>query len=232
MWPFGRSQDIKTKIISWEQKLYQRLSVPEKYDILEKIRLELDRLYKDDRPSYEDCRAALKPNTWNALEENWKLWDPTPKSHVEWRGPGDLKCVLKLTHPNYRECEKVGFTECQYDIHGRPDFDKVTFPGSVVDVSDLYGNLSVDNIQKRGGSSYSFQEIAQEKMAKRLMPAIRQWAQSNNCEADFWKWRDAQDLVPHEDTDCRTMRLVYRPAHIAFKHRGGVANAINIKSHF
>ncbi|MDE6380850.1 MAG: hypothetical protein K2L11_10280 [Muribaculaceae bacterium] len=28
------------------------------------------------------------------------------------------------------------------------------------------------------------------------------------------------------------MRLVYRPAHLAFKHRGGVANAINIKTHF
>ncbi|MDE6478799.1 MAG: hypothetical protein K2L45_00905 [Muribaculaceae bacterium] len=28
------------------------------------------------------------------------------------------------------------------------------------------------------------------------------------------------------------MRLVYRPAHTAFKHRGGVANALNIKSHF
>jgi hypothetical protein len=28
------------------------------------------------------------------------------------------------------------------------------------------------------------------------------------------------------------MRLVYRPAHQAFKHRGGVANAINIKRHF
>ncbi len=41
-----------------------------------------------------------------------------------------------------------------------------------------------------------------------------------------------EPLVKGSDTDCRTMRLVYRPAHTAFKHRGGVANAINIKSHF
>ena len=51
-------------------------------------------------------------------------------------------------------------------------------------------------------------------------------------EADFWQWRDTLDLVPHEDTDRRTMRLVYRPAHTAFKHRGGVANAVNIKTQF
>lgn len=219
-------------MISWEQKLYSKLSVPEKYDILEKIRLELDRLYKEDRQSYDECKAALKSNTWDALEENWTLWNPAPKSHVSWVGPGELNCVLKTSHPNYRECFQQGFTECQYDVHGSPEFDKVTFPGSIVDISDLYDSLSIDNIQKRGGSSYSLQEIAQGRMAEKLKPVIEKWAKSTGCEADFWKWRDAHDLVPHEDTNCRTMRLVYRPAHLAFKHRGGVANAINIKSHF
>lgn len=220
------------KIISWEQKLYSRLSVPEKYDILEKMRLEFDRLYREEPKLYEECREALKPNTWDALEENWKLWDPAPKSNVEWSGPGDLRCVLKPAHPGYRECSERGFTECQYDIHGSPDFERVTFPGSVVDISDLYDSLSTDNIQKRGGGPYSLQEIAQGRMAERLKPEIQKWARDNGCEADFWKWRDAHDLVPHEDTNCRTMRLVYRPVHMVFKHRGGVANAVNIKTRF
>ena len=219
-------------MISWEQKLYSKLPVSEKYGLLEKIRLELDRLYREDRPVYEDCKAALKSNTWDALEENWKLWDPAPKSNVAWVGPAELKCVLKSSHPKYRECDVKGFTECQYDLHGSPNFDNVTFPGSIVDISDLYDSLPVDNIQKRGGSSYSLQEVAQGRMAKRLQPVIEKWAKANNCEADFWKWRDAHDLVPHEDTDCRTMRLVFRPVHLAFKHRGGVANAVNIKTHF
>lgn len=232
MWLFGNSNDFKTQIISWEQKLYSKLSVSEKYGILEKMRLELDRLYREQRPTYDECKKALKFNTWDALEENWKLWDPAPKSNVTWEGPGELKCILKLSHPNFRECQKRGFTECQYDLHGSPDFGKVTFPDSIVNISDLYDSLSVDNIQKRGGSSYSLQEIAQRRMAEKLQPAIKKWANANNCEADFWKWRDAHDLVPHEDTDCRTMRLVYRPAHLAFKHRGGVANAVNIKMHF
>lgn len=229
---FGKSEDVKSQIISWEQKLYSKLPVSEKYDLLERMRLELDRLYREDHPTYDECKDALKSNTWDALEENWKLWDPAPKSNVTWVGPGELKCVLKPSHPNYRECQEKDFTECQYDLHGSPDFDKVTFPSSIVDISDLYDSLSVDNIQKRGGSTNSLQEIAQGRMVRNLQQVIKEWAKINNCDVDFWKWRDAHDLVPHEDTDCRTMRLVYRHAHLAFKHRGGVSNAINIKTHF
>lgn len=215
-----------------EHKLYTGLSVSKKYGILEKMRLELDRLYKEDRQTYDEIRSSLKSNTWDALEENWKLWDPTPKSHVSWIGPGELKCVLKTSHPLYSDCLRLNFLECQYDLHGSPNFDKVTFPGSIVKISDLYDSLSTDNIQKRGGCSYSLQEIAQVRMAKKLQPIIEKWAKVNCCQADFWKWRDAHDLVPHEDTNCQTMRLVFRPAHITFKHRGGVANVINIKTHF
>ena len=219
-------------MLTQESRLYQPIPVAEKYAILESMRLELDRLYRDDRPTYDRYRAALRQNTWDALEENWKLWDPVPKSHVVWEGPDDCTCRLKPSHPNFKECDAVDFTVCRYDLHGSPDFNAVTFPGSIVDISDLYDNLSADNIQKRGGSRYSLQEIAQNRMIPVLKPAIEVWAKANGREPDFWQWRDSHDLVPHEDTDCRTMRLVYRPAHTAFKHRGGVANALNIKSHF
>lgn len=219
-------------VLDWEKQLYSNLSVADKYDLLEKIRLELDRLYNEDRPVYEEYKAALKPNTWDALEENWTLWNPVPKSNAEWVGPGEMTCVLKPSNTYYKECEEKGFTKCTYDVHGSPDFNQVTVPYSVVDISDLYDSLSVDNIQKRGGSPYSLQEIAQERMAKKLKEVIREWAKETNSEEDFWEWRNALNLVPHEDTNCRTMRLVYRPVHLAFKHRGGVANAINIKNHF
>lgn len=215
-----------------EVKLYKPLTVAYKYAILEHMRLELDRLYREDRPTYDHYRATLKPNTWDALEENWKLWDPVPKSHVVWEGPNECTCRMLPSHPYYKECAAKGFTICQYDLHGSPDFDAVTFPGSVVDISDLYDELSSENIQKRGGSPYSLQEIAQNRMIPALKPPIEAWAKANSREADFWQWRDSLDLVPHEDTNCRTMRLVYRPAHTAFKHRGGVANALNIKTHF
>lgn len=223
---------MKQQILGWERQLYSKGRVADKYDILERMRLEFDRLYKDDRCLYEECRNALKTNTWNALEELWELWNPAPKTNVDWVGPNQFTCVLKPIHPGYAECAKACFTQCRYDEHGSPDFSKISYPGSIVDISDLYDSLSADNIHKRGGGSNSLQEIAQMRMAENLNPAIEKWARDNDREADFWKWRDAHDLVPHEDTNCRTMRLVYRPVHNVFKHRGGVANAITVKTYF
>ena len=223
---------MKQQILDWERQLYSKGRVADKYDILERMRLEFDRIYKDDRSMYEDCRNALKTNTWNALEELWTLWNPTPTSHVDWVGPNQFTCVLKPTHSAYANCAESGFPQCSYDEHGSPDFSSITYPGSIVDISDLYDSLSVDNIHKRGGGSNSLQEIAQMRMAENLKPAIEKWAHDNDQEADFWAWRNAHDLVPHEDTNCRTMRLVYRPIHNVFKHRGGVANAITIKTYF
>lgn len=50
-----------------EPKLYENRPVAEKYSILEAMRLEFDRLYREDRQAYDKCRAALKENTWEAL---------------------------------------------------------------------------------------------------------------------------------------------------------------------
>lgn len=215
-----------------EAKLYQNLPVADKYDILEEMRLELDRLYREDRSAYDKCRAALKENTWDALEENWKLWNPVPKNHIVWEGQNDCTYRLLPSHPAYKDCVQCGFTSCEYDLHGSPNFDAVTFPNSIVDISDLYDKLSSDNIQKRGGSPHSLQELTQERMAARLKNVVSEWAKANNQVNNFYEWRNAQNLVPHEDTNCRTIRLVYRPVHTAFMHRGGVANATNIKNHF
>ena len=223
---------MKQKILDGERQLYSQGRVSDKYDMLERMRLEFDRMYKKDRTSYNECRNALKANTWDALEELWTLWNPAPKTHVEWVDPNQFTCALKPSHPRYAECAEMGFIKCRYDEHGGPDFSKITYPDSIVDVSDLYDALSTDAIHKRGGSSDSLQEIAQMRMAENLKPAIEKWACENNREPDFWAWRDAHDLVPHEDTNCRTMRLVCRAAHDTFKHRGGVANAVTVKTHF
>ena len=64
---------MSNQIFDWEKKLYSPGRVADKYDLLEKIRLELDRLYKEDRPTYDELEKALKPNTWEALEDNWTL---------------------------------------------------------------------------------------------------------------------------------------------------------------
>lgn len=222
----------KEKLLEAERRLYADGTVNDKYMWLVRMREVLDILYRRNRPLYEECRAALKPNTWDALEELWTFWNPVPKSHVDWVGREERTCQLRRSHPLYKECAKFGFTECEYDENGSPNFKDVTYPGSVVGVTDLYDKLSVEEIQKRGGSSRSLQEVAQMRMAQNLRSEIEKWAKENGREADFWAWRDAHDIVPHEDPYCGTMYLVYRPAHTAFKHRGGVANAVTVKTHF
>lgn len=219
-----------------EKSLYSNLSLVKKYNLLENIRLKLDWLYKNDIYTYEQYKQKLNSNTWDALEDAWTLWNPTPKSKGNWGGTNDMTFTLDSTNQYYADCKSKNFIQCTYDEHGSPNFDKVTFPGSIVNISDLYEEMSIDAIAKRGGGKNSLQEIAQARMEEKLRLIIQKWAKDQNKQYDpywcFYEWRDANNLVPHEDTNCQTMRLVYRPAHQAFKHRGGVANAINIKRHF
>lgn len=224
-------------LLELEKKLYSDIRVADKYDILETIRLALDSYYILDRTKYEKYKKLLKAHTWDALEDAWKLWDPTPKSNGKWEKTliNDT-FILNENHKYYKECCDKNFKRCTYNVHGSPDFDLVTYPNSVVDISDLYDSLSIESIKKRGGSRESLQELAQDRVAKQLEPILRKWAQDMGIPYNqydcYYKWRDLNDLVPHEDTNCRTLRLVYRSVHKAFTHRGGVSNAINIKKHF
>lgn len=226
-----RKKEVE-KLLKLEAKLYEQRQIYQKYDVLEEMRLVLDKIYKKDNNTYCDAKDALKNNTWDALEEAWELWNPTPSEDVVWKGRKKQKCVLKKTHTLYEECKKLGMTKCKYDEHGSPDFGNATISGSVVNISDLYEKYSPENLKKRGGSSSSFQDMAQERIAKKLAPQIKKWAKQNKCAPDYWAWRNAHNLVPHEDTNCQTIRLVYKPIHTAFKHRGGIANVNNIKRHF
>ena len=228
-----KEEPIIKKLLYLESKLYTDIPIYTKYNILEEMRLALDSLYSNGHSeTYNKAKSVLKTNTWGALEEAWQLWSPTPTSDVKWDGANNRICTLESSHKFYKELEKINFLSCSYDEHGSPDFNKVTYPKSVVNISDLYQSYSCEQLSKRGGGEKSFQEVAQKRMAESLAKEITVWAKKNNCSPDFYKWRDAHDLVPHEDTNCRTMRLVSRTAHIAFKHRGGIANANNIKKHF
>ena len=86
---------IKNKIQDCEKKLYTPGKVDDKYDILEKIWLELDRNYKDDRTKYDELERELKTKTWDVLEDNWTLWNPTPKSNAKRIGLGEMFYRLK-----------------------------------------------------------------------------------------------------------------------------------------
>lgn len=227
-------------IFTIEKMLYQpSVSVTDKVNYLETIRIRLEEIKAVDMKKNQSVFESLRITTQGALDEANKLWDPAPKegNKGNWIKP-DFTYKLSAENPYYQACSELDFTSCHYDVHGSPDFTPVTVAGSVVEISVLYDQYSEDQLRARGGGG-NIQDVAQAMMAENLSDVIVRWWNENfsdNNQFDlidaFFKWRDVHDLVPHEDGDCRTMRLVARSAHKAFTHRGGIANAILIKKYF
>lgn len=223
-----------------EQQIYSSSTIRDKYDYFEKLRLHINSTADTNPDLNERCYQAMKPKTQRALDErNQNLWAETPISGGNWSGKRGLSTFsLNQNSIDYMNIRQYGITKCKYDIHGSPDFTPVTETNSIVDVSDLYDKYSISELDKRGGGWNSFQEVAQRRMTDRMETKIHSWWK-NNYQGEhfdkydaFYKWRDANDLVPHEDTNCKTMRLVKRPVHKIFTHCGGISNAKLIKTYF
>ena len=211
--------------------------IASKNDILEQLREHLAKTFYTDRELNERCYQALQQNTQKALDKFNSFVGETPKNGT-WTGErGQSLFKLSQLNIHYAKCKSLGFIACKYTSF-EPDFTPVTWPKSVVDISDLYAIYSCAELEKRGGTKSSFQYRAQMRIAKRIDPELREWWKKNrkqeeyDQEAAFWTWRNANDLLPHEDANCRTLRLVKRSAHMAFTHAGGIAHAKVIKDYF
>lgn len=211
--------------------------IASKNDILEQLREHLAKTFYTDRELNEHCYQALQQNTQKALDKFNSFVGETPKNGT-WTGErGQSLFKLSQLNIHYAKCKSLGFIACKYTSF-EPDFTPITWPKSVVDISDLYAIYSCAELEKRGGTKSSFQYRAQMRIAKRIDPELREWWKKNrkqeeyDQEAAFWAWRNANDLLPHEDANCRTLRLVKRSAHMAFTHAGGIAHAKVIKDYF
>ena len=211
--------------------------IASKNDILEQLREHLAKTFYTDRELNERCYQTLQVNTQKALDKFNSFVGETPKNGT-WTGErGQSLFKLSQLNIHYVKCKSLGFIACKYTSF-EPDFTPVTWPKSVVDISDLYAIYSCAELEKRGGTKSSFQYRAQMRIAKRIDPELREWWKKNrkqeeyDQEAAFWAWRNANDLLPHEDANCRTLRLVKRSAHMAFMHAGGIAHAKVIKDYF
>lgn len=211
--------------------------IASKNDILEQLREHLAKTFYTDRELNERCYQTLQVNTQKALDKFNSFVGETPKNGT-WTGErGQSLFKLSQLNIHYAKCKSLGFIACKYTSF-EPDFTPVTWPKSVVDISDLYTIYSCAELEKRGGTKSSFQYRAQMRIAKRIDPELREWWKKNqkqeeyDQEAAFWAWRNANDLLPHEDANCRTLRLVKRSAHMAFTHAGGIAHAKVIKDYF
>lgn len=211
--------------------------IASKNDILEQLREHLAKTFYTDRELNERCYQALQQNTQKALDKFNSFVGETPKNGT-WTGErGQSLFKLSQLNIHYAKCKSLGFIACKYTSF-EPDFTPITWPKSVVDISDLYAIYSCAELEKRGGTKSSFQYRAQMRIAKRIDPELREWWKKNrkqeeyDQEVAFWAWRNANDLLPHEDANCRTLRLVKRSAHMAFTHAGGIAHAKVIKDYF
>ena len=234
-------EEYITGALVLETELYDSSSnIADKNEILEKLRLYMASTWKSDQVLNEECFQTLKSTTQYALDKFNEFQMKTPKLSTRgyWVGErGKSKFIVLKRSPYYNKLKELGMTECCYDsFYLEPNFDKVTYPNSIVDITDLYEKYSISELNKRGGSKKSFQEVAQMRMAQLLDPILRIWWKENSkaeyCQYDaFWCWRNEHNLLPHEDANCRTMRLVNRDVHKVFKHAGGIAHASIIKQY-
>lgn len=198
-----------------------------------------------DKNANKNVWSSLRKKTQRALDElNIKVWGPTPAAGKNGRWESTArghKFVLYTNNPYYSECKQLGFTSCNYGFDGNPDFDDVTYPNTVVNIEELYDEYSISELKKRGGGSSfsgSLQDVVQDRIANRNIMEIENYWDENHPDRQFdlykayYEWRDSLDLVPHEDGNCKTLRLVKRPAHKAFTHSGGIARACIIKKYF
>lgn len=221
--------------------LDQSYDIASKNEVLENLRLHLEDSKASNPELNERCYQSLSIETQKALDKFNDFYGSTPKDSIggKWGGErGKSTYVLSKQNAFYADCKKYDMIECNYNDSFEPDFSKVTHPNSVVDVADLYGIYTRDELKKRGGGKTSFQEVAQMRMARNLDSELKSWwfnhhkGEAYRQYDAFWEWRDANDLLPHEDANCKTMRLVKRPAHEAFTHAGGVSHARAIKKYF
>lgn len=199
----------------------------------------------DNRGLYNEVYNALKPDLRNALYKLKELWKYGPskgeKGYWKTSANGRTFVFSDKADSNYEKCKEVGMLECEYSETGIPDFSKATESGTVVDCSDLYDEYTSEQLQKRGGGRTfrsSFQDRAQERIADNKIRAIRAYwekfhpGEPFNKYNAYYEWRDYNDLVPHEDADCKTMRLVKRAVHKVFLHSGGISRIRVIKDYF
>ena len=224
-----------------EREVYSRSTVTSKYEKFEELRLHIN-ITADTNPDLnERCYQAMRPSTQKALDKRNEIWwGKTPKNGIRGKWTGERGMSTYILNPisrAYKRAKPFGMTECKYDNYGTPNFDSITENGSIVNISDLYDNYSASGLDKRGGSWNSIQEVAQRQMADNMEYKIHSWWKQNHPGEifekydAFYKWRNANDLVPHEDNNCKTMRLVKRPVHEIFKHCGGIANAKIVKKY-
>lgn len=230
----------KSEIIKQAEWLLYDKTVPcsERAEELKKMFLDLYLLKEKDGKQYDAIYKSLNENTKEALVK-FKRCIRYPRKNI--KTSDGKKFFLSEKHPFYEECKESGMVVCEYGPAGEPNFDCATEKDTVVDCSDLYDKYTSTQLKRRGGGhgfDSSFQDEAQKRIAQNKQLEINDYWNKNYPNEQFvlydayYKWRDWKNLVPHEDANCKTMRLVNRVVHKTFVHIGGVSLIRIIKDFF
>lgn len=211
---------------------------------LKELYLYLNHLKEENRERYDFLYNSLRENTKSALKKLKKcIRYPREgiKGHFEKTSNGK-KFFLSEKHPLYEVCKKAGMVVCEYGPAGEPNFDCATEKNTVVNCDDLYDKYTSSQLKARGGGhsfDSSFQDEAQKRIAQNKQSEIIEYWNYNhpNKKIDlydaYYEWRDSKNPVPHEDANCKTMRLVNRVVHKdIFIHIGGISMIRIIKDFF
>lgn len=130
-------------------------------------------------------------------------------SDGEWLGEAG-KSEFVPNDAEVRELMKErGVDSIRYDEHCEPDFSPVS-----------EGTVEIDNMtwrRKGPGGNY---EQAFEKLAEKWNEIAKDGKTDWNAR-DVDKWRQDNNLTPHERMDRKTVDFVPTPIHLACKHFGG-----------
>ncbi len=235
----------KAESIKQAEKLLYVQTVPcsVRAEELKKMFLYLNRLKEEDREQYEAVCNSLDNKTVDALQKLKRCIRYPRKSIKEpsEKTTNGKMVFLSEKHQFYEDCKKAGMIVCEYGPAGEPNFDCATEKDTVVDCSDLYDKYTSSQLKRRGGGhsfDSSFQDEAQKRIAQNKRLEINDYWNKHHPNEQFvlydayYKWRDWKNLVPHEDANCKTMRLVNRVVHKTFVHIGGVSLIRIIKDFF
>ncbi len=194
---------------------------------LEKMQQNLDRMSGCMKQSAFD---QLPVNIQNALDDLWgELFSNTGRKNIplkDGRWTGEPGNSMFCPDPSAVPSDK------QYSNMHNKTWAQILKENHIQGIAFRDGRADFSPVQ-RGSLTFDWQEALGRDGLKLLATGERKYlheaafsllARKMNCPVAAIKAvKEAQNLVWHEEPDCRTLRLVSREVHDNLRHFGGVA---------
>lgn len=151
----------------------------------------------------------------NAFEELWKVTEKSPKNMNNNNGlltPNDINEIPSKDNPNNLSWKDILGNKKGVKTKRNGELDLRDFSKCSVKKRGLYNKLSMEKLKARGGGN-NLHDWVGKIMAKKL----------GMNEEEFWNWKAKNNLVIHEDRNCKGFHLVDKALHQNIPHMGGIS---------